>query len=110
MVLSRARRTPHPSSPNTTNSSLNVRTEVPFASTVLFFTLNACLHIGAECLCEVCGSGHDEHLLLLCDACDLPYHAGCLAPPLDTVPDGDWFCPGMRAQQPRRWTVVLEWR
>lgn len=26
--------------------------------------------------------------------CDAPYHIGCLDPPLDTVPDGEWFCPG----------------
>lgn len=25
--------------------------------------------------------------------CDHPYHLGCLEPPLDTVPDGEWFCP-----------------
>lgn len=25
--------------------------------------------------------------------CDSPYHLGCLIPPLDAVPDGEWFCP-----------------
>ncbi len=25
--------------------------------------------------------------------CDYPYHIGCLDPPLDAVPDGEWFCP-----------------
>jgi len=30
---------------------------------------------------------------LECDKCDSPYHLGCLIPPLDAVPDGEWFCP-----------------
>lgn len=25
--------------------------------------------------------------------CDNPYHLQCLDPPLDAVPDGEWFCP-----------------
>ena len=25
--------------------------------------------------------------------CDNPYHLACLKPPLDSVPDGEWFCP-----------------
>ena len=25
--------------------------------------------------------------------CDHPYHIKCLDPPLDAVPDGEWFCP-----------------
>ena len=25
--------------------------------------------------------------------CDYPYHLKCLDPPLDAVPDGEWFCP-----------------
>lgn len=25
--------------------------------------------------------------------CDSPYHLGCLKPPLDSVPDDEWFCP-----------------
>lgn len=25
--------------------------------------------------------------------CDNPYHLACLDPPLDAVPDGEWFCP-----------------
>ncbi|THH16847.1 hypothetical protein EW146_g3855 [Bondarzewia mesenterica] len=30
---------------------------------------------------------------LACDKCDAPYHLGCLDPPLDAIPDGEWFCP-----------------
>ena len=25
--------------------------------------------------------------------CDSPWHLKCLDPPLDAVPDGEWFCP-----------------
>ena len=25
--------------------------------------------------------------------CDAPWHLQCLSPPLDSVPDGEWFCP-----------------
>eukprot|EP01137_Pigoraptor_chileana_P023900 Opistho-2@90972 len=44
-------------------------------------------------LCKVCGHGHDEDSLLLCDGCDAPYHMYCLSPPLSKVPRGDWHCP-----------------
>lgn len=30
---------------------------------------------------------------LECDKCDSPWHLECLNPPLDAVPDGEWFCP-----------------
>lgn len=30
--------------------------------------------------------------MLLCDGCDVGYHIHCLAPPLEDIPDGDWFC------------------
>eukprot|EP01083_Nonionella_stella_P111132 325847_1 len=30
--------------------------------------------------CEVCGSGHDEANLLVCDGCDEGYHLFCLNP------------------------------
>eukprot|EP00879_Flechtneria_rotunda_P009637 GHRR01010084.1.p1 GENE.GHRR01010084.1~~GHRR01010084.1.p1 ORF type:complete len:1075 (+),score=467.79 GHRR01010084.1:930-4154(+) len=47
-------------------------------------------------VCQVCGKGEDDNNLLLCDGdgCDAAYHTYCLAPPLDKIPDGDWFCPG----------------
>ena len=28
-----------------------------------------------------------------CEQCDSPWHLKCLDPPLDAVPDGEWFCP-----------------
>jgi hypothetical protein len=42
--------------------------------------------------CEVCASAHSGELLLLCDGCGKSYHTTCLNPPLDYIPDGDWFC------------------
>ena len=27
------------------------------------------------------------------EQCEFPYHLGCLEPPLDAVPEGEWFCP-----------------
>ena len=48
--------------------------------------------IQEETLCEVCQRGDREHILLLCDSCDLAYHTTCLATPLDRVPRGSWYC------------------
>lgn len=44
-------------------------------------------------VCEMCGSGADESLLLVCDSCDGGYcHTYCCDPPLVEVPDGEWLC------------------
>ena len=45
--------------------------------------------------CATCGSTEDapgSNDILLCDACDAGYHMRCLQPPLEAVPEGDWFC------------------
>ncbi|CAN3501857.1 histone demethylase Jhd2p [Diutina catenulata] len=42
--------------------------------------------------CRVCGSRDQPQHTLLCDNCDGAYHTGCVSPPLDEVPDGQWFC------------------
>ncbi|KAK7435367.1 hypothetical protein VKT23_019722 [Stygiomarasmius scandens] len=45
-------------------------------------------------LCMVCGRDNgDDDSPLECDKCDSPYHLGCLKPPLQSLPDGEWFCP-----------------
>ncbi|THG99799.1 hypothetical protein EW026_g2605 [Hermanssonia centrifuga] len=45
-------------------------------------------------VCVVCNEDNgDDDSPLACDKCDYPYHIGCLDPPLDAVPDGEWFCP-----------------
>ena len=49
----------------------------------------------AMAACTVCGSTEDapgSNDILLCDACDAGYHLRCLQPPLEAVPEGDWFC------------------
>ncbi|KAH9479125.1 Protein RCC2-like protein [Psilocybe cubensis] len=45
-------------------------------------------------LCVGCNKdeGEDDNPLE-CDKCDAPWHLKCLNPPLDAVPDGEWFCP-----------------
>lgn len=40
--------------------------------------------------CPICGNSDEEEVLLLCDACDAPYHTHCVG--LDRVPHGHWFC------------------
>jgi hypothetical protein len=42
--------------------------------------------------CRVCGQDDDHSNLLLCEGCDTESHTYCLDPPLDAVPDEDWFC------------------
>jgi hypothetical protein len=42
--------------------------------------------------CEKCNLIDDEHVMILCDSCNRGWHTYCLAPPLATVPTGDWIC------------------
>ncbi|GFH44612.1 predicted protein [Chaetoceros tenuissimus] len=42
--------------------------------------------------CRTCGSNFSPADLLMCDGCDETFHRQCLVPPLDEVPEGDWFC------------------
>ncbi|TCD61797.1 hypothetical protein EIP91_007883 [Steccherinum ochraceum] len=52
------------------------------------------LDMEAPELCVVCNKDlGDEDSPLECEKCDNPYHLKCLDPPLDAVPDGEWFCP-----------------
>ena len=44
-------------------------------------------------MCELCGGGHHEEKIILCDACDRGCHMFCLDPPMLVVPRGDWMCP-----------------
>ena len=51
--------------------------------------------------CEVCGKPDDVEKMLLCgtgiEGCSRGFHIYCLTPPLDAIPDGDWFCPDCSA-------------
>lgn len=42
--------------------------------------------------CQFCHSGDHEEKLLLCDGCDKGYHTHCFKPPMNNIPDGDWYC------------------
>lgn len=42
--------------------------------------------------CKVCHRDDDHPNLLLCEACNDEYHTYCLNPPLQSVPEGDFFC------------------
>ncbi|XP_060537001.1 E3 ubiquitin-protein ligase UHRF1-like [Cylas formicarius] len=48
------------------------------------------------CGCHVCSGKSDYDKLLLCDECDAGFHIFCLDPPLDGIPDGDWYCPSCK--------------
>jgi len=42
--------------------------------------------------CRVCHKDDNHAYLLLCEACNDEYHTYCLNPPLESVPEGDFFC------------------
>ncbi|XP_069971280.1 bromodomain adjacent to zinc finger domain protein 2B isoform X7 [Penaeus vannamei] len=42
--------------------------------------------------CQFCHSGDHEEKLLLCDGCDKGYHTHCFKPPMNNIPEGDWYC------------------
>ncbi|EQC40933.1 hypothetical protein SDRG_01996 [Saprolegnia diclina VS20] len=44
--------------------------------------------------CEICHENNAHEQMLLCDNnCGHEYHLFCLNPPLEDIPEGDWFCP-----------------
>nr|XP_014264504.2 bromodomain adjacent to zinc finger domain protein 2B isoform X3 [Maylandia zebra] len=49
--------------------------------------------------CQFCQKGDNEELLLLCDGCDRGCHTYCHKPKINTVPDGDWFCPACELKE-----------
>ena len=42
--------------------------------------------------CVICKQDNDHANLMLCEACEGEYHIYCLNPPLEAVPEGDWYC------------------
>ncbi|ETI55610.1 hypothetical protein L915_01647 [Phytophthora nicotianae] len=53
-----------------------------------------------ETACEVCKRSDREKDIILCDDCDAEYHTFCLQPPLDSIPDGSWYCPNCSDKHP----------
>lgn len=54
-------------------------------------------------LCYMCGSGEDEHVLLICDDCDFYCcHVYCDPDLKGKLPMGDWFCIYCRERRMRR--------
>lgn len=52
--------------------------------------------------CKVCHRDVDHPNLLLCEACNDEYHTYCLNPPLQSVPEGDFFCDKCKRTQATR--------
>eukprot|EP00873_Tetraselmis_striata_P029435 jgi/Tetstr1/449699/TSEL_036767.t1 len=46
----------------------------------------------ADVACNVCSRRDQDELMLLCDGCDVGTHIHCLSPPLEGIPEGDWYC------------------
>jgi hypothetical protein len=42
--------------------------------------------------CLICKNDTHHDRLLICEFCNAEYHIYCLDPPLESVPDGDFFC------------------
>ncbi|XP_032701397.1 E3 ubiquitin-protein ligase UHRF2 isoform X3 [Lontra canadensis] len=50
-----------------------------------------------SCSCHVCGGKQEPNMQLLCDECNMAYHIYCLNPPLDKVPEEEyWYCPSCK--------------
>jgi hypothetical protein len=53
-------------------------------------------------MCCKCKSARDSGNMLLCGPeghCPCAYHIYCLDPPLESLPEGDWFCPECTSRQ-----------
>uniref|UniRef100_A0A7E5A0P2 DNA helicase n=1 Tax=Panagrellus redivivus TaxID=6233 RepID=A0A7E5A0P2_PANRE len=58
--------------------------------------------------CYVCKEGE---FLLNCETCPNSYHAYCLTPPMEELPEGDWNCPRCSMPDPnKKAEKILSWR
>eukprot|EP01016_Furgasonia_blochmanni_P043882 TRINITY_DN602_c0_g1_i1.p1 TRINITY_DN602_c0_g1~~TRINITY_DN602_c0_g1_i1.p1 ORF type:complete len:853 (-),score=134.63 TRINITY_DN602_c0_g1_i1:176-2653(-) len=47
----------------------------------------------ADDQCYICEQDNNEYLMLVCDRCNFYCcHTYCLTPPMDTIPDEEWYC------------------
>ena len=44
------------------------------------------------CGCQICGGKEEPENQLFCESCEYFFHTSCLDPPLDSIPEDDWFC------------------
>lgn len=44
-------------------------------------------------ICENCKQPDVATEMVLCEGCSKGYHVTCLVPPLEDVPENDWYCP-----------------
>lgn len=91
--------------------SLNKQFGLPADSNVLFDAYESSISVYAQFLasngdnfdfpegspddsdsCVICKKNHSPTTTLLCDNCDDLFHMRCLQPPLETVPEGAWYC------------------
>ncbi|XP_059958153.1 E3 ubiquitin-protein ligase UHRF2 isoform X2 [Mesoplodon densirostris] len=50
-----------------------------------------------SCSCRICGGKQEPNMQVLCDECNMAYHIYCLNPPLDKVPEEEyWYCPSCK--------------
>ncbi|XP_023584372.1 E3 ubiquitin-protein ligase UHRF2 isoform X2 [Trichechus manatus latirostris] len=50
-----------------------------------------------SCSCHVCGGKQEPNMQLLCDECNMAFHIYCLNPPLDKIPEEEyWYCPSCK--------------
>ncbi|KAG5231688.1 BRCT domain-containing protein [Salix suchowensis] len=70
---------------------------------------------GDDIACEVCGSRDRGEVMLICSdesgsvGCGVGMHMDCCDPPLESIPEEDWFCPkcsGSRGQDIANWLEI----
>ncbi|KAB1280301.1 E3 ubiquitin-protein ligase UHRF2 [Camelus dromedarius] len=50
-----------------------------------------------SCSCHICGGKQEPNMQVLCDECNMAYHIYCLNPPLDKIPEEEyWYCPSCK--------------
>ena len=44
------------------------------------------------CGCQICQGKYEPEKQLICESCECYFHIYCLDPPLNSIPDNDWYC------------------
>lgn len=44
-----------------------------------------------SCSCHICGGKQEPNMQVLCDECNMAYHIYCLNPPLDKIPEEEYW-------------------